>query len=424
MKKSFSKLLALIVSAVLALPVCAQENIDSSFSAQALAQAAMNAPEAVADVELPEPEEDEEDENKWNWEFNVQSGFWANQWGATGGIQEYGVPGGWDYFGEGGNSAAGLNIDNTGFHLYEFYAAGSREYKLDGDWKFLVQSDFMYGTNAQFYQSCNRFDYMALSKGQYGFAIAQLYAGLGTDKFQVIVGKFACPMDNPGDGFFFSDSYNPWFDTHMGVLATWDPCETVNFTVGWTQGENEAFDPDSDSSLVWFGMSKQLTKAIRLSYMMCAGNMETYENTYSHCLVLETKLSDKLTYYLGYDFMSFVNGVDGVPNSKLWGLNNSFIYEINEKVQAGLRIEYQEELVADEVVGRFEVTLGYSITPFKNCCCKPRHKRSCLCADRIASGELTIRPEIRYDNWSGANGFNDCTKSYQFSGGVGVEYSF
>ena len=60
MKKSFSKLLALIVSAVLALPVCAQENIDSSFSAQALAQAAMNAPEAVADVELPEPEEDEE----------------------------------------------------------------------------------------------------------------------------------------------------------------------------------------------------------------------------------------------------------------------------------------------------------------------------------------------------------------------------
>ncbi len=420
MKKSFSKLLALIVSAVLALPVCAQENIDSSFSAQALAQAAMNAPEVAADVELPEAEEEEEDEDKWNWEFNVQSGFWANQWGATGGIQEYGVPGGWDYFGEGGNSAAGLNIDNTGFHLYEFYAAGSREYKLDGDWKFIVQSDFMYGTNAQFYQSCNRFDYMALSKGQYGFAIAQLYAGLGTDQFKVIVGKFGCPIDNPGDGFFFSDSYNPWADTHMGVLATWEPCESVNFTLGWTQGWNEAFDGDSDSSLVWFGMSKQLTQAIRLSYMMCAGNMETYENTYSHCLVLETKLSDKLTYYLGYDFMSMVNGA--ADNLKLWGLNNSFIYEINEKVQAGLRIEYQEELVADEVVGRFEVTLGYSITPFKDC--KPRHKRSCLSACRLASGELVIRPEIRYDNWSGANGFNDQTKPYQFSGGVGVEYSF
>ena len=422
MKKSFSKPLALIVSALLALPVYAQVEGTDDFSAQAMAQAAMNAPAVVANVELPEEEKEDEDENKWKWEFNVQSGFWANQWGATGGVQEYGVPGGWDYFGQGGNTAAGLNIDNTGFHLYEFYAAGSREYKLNEDWKFIVQSDFMYGTNAQFYQSCNRFDYMALSKGQYGFAIAQLYAGLGTDKFQVIVGKFACPMDNPGDGFFFSDSYNPWFDTHMGVLATWDPCETVNFTVGWTQGENEAFDPDSDSSLVWFGMSKQLTKAIRLSYMMCAGNMEGYEKTYSHCLVLETKLSDKLTYYLGYDFMSMVEGVDDVPNAKLWGLNNSFIYEINEKVQAGLRIEYQEELVEDEVVGRFEITLGYSINPFKDC--KPKHKRSCLSSCRVASGELLIRPEIRYDSWNGADGFNDCTKPYQFSGGVSLDYSF
>ena len=148
--------------------------------------------------------------------------------------------------------------------------------------------------------------------------------------------------------------------------------------------------------------------------------MAGYENTYSHCIVLETKLSDKLTYYLEYDFMSLVNGDD--PNSKTWGLNNSLIYEINEKVQAGLRVEYTEALVADEVVGRFEMTLGYSISPFKDC--KPRHKRSCLSSCRVMSGELVIRPEIRYDNWSGADGFNNETKSYQFSGGIALDYSF
>ena len=422
MKKSFTALLALIVSVLLAAPVCAQENADSPFSAQALAQAAMKAPETGADVELPE--EEEEDENKWNWEFNVQSGFWANQWGATGGIQEYGAAGGWDYFGEGGNSAIGLNIDNTGFQLYEFYAAGSREYKLNEDWKFLVQSDFIYGTNGKYYQSASRFDYMALSKGQYGLAIAQLYAGIGTEKFNVIVGKFGCPIENPGDSFFFSISYNPWPYSHMGALATWEPSDDVSFTAGWTQGWDEAFDSESDSSLVWFGVSKQLTKAIRLSYTMCAGNMLTFENTYSHCLVLETKLSEKLTYYLEYDFMSLVNGIDGVPNSKLWGLNNCLIYEINEKVQAGIRFEYQEELVADEVIGRFETTIGYSFKPFKSCSCKPKHKRSCLCADRILSGELVIRPEIRYDSWNGMNVFNNSTKPYQFSGGVALDYSF
>ncbi len=420
MKKSFTKLLALIVSALLALPVCAQENADSSFSAQALAEAAMKAPETVADVELPE--EEEEDDNKWNWEFNVLGGFWANQWGATGGVQEYGVAGGWDYFGEGGNSAIGLNIDNTGFQLYELYAAGSREYKLDSDWKFLVQADFLYGTDARLYQSGNRFDYMALSKGQYGLAIPQLYAGIGTDKFNVIVGKFACPVDNPGDAFFVSTSYNPWAYTHMGALATWEPCDGVSISGGWMQGWDEAFDPDSDSSLIWFGAGKQLTKAIKLSYMMYAGNMLGYENTYSHCIVLETKLSDKLTYYLEYDFMSLVNGVDGVPNSKLWGLNNCFVYEINEKVQAGIRFEYQEELAADEVIGRFEMTLGYSIKPFKDC--KPRHKRSCLSTCRVMSGELVIRPEIRYDSWNGMNVFNDSTKPYQFSGGVMLDYTF
>ncbi|MBR0238472.1 MAG: outer membrane beta-barrel protein [Thermoguttaceae bacterium] len=419
MKKSFTTLLALIVSALFALPVCAQENVDSSFSAQALAEAAMKAPETPAVVELPEAE-DEEDEDKWNWEFTVQSGFWANQWGATGGVQEYGVAGGWDSFGDKGNSPGYFNIDNTGFHLYELYAAGSREYKLNCDWKFLVQADFLYGTDARLYQSGNRFDYMALSKGQYGLAIPQLYAGIGTDKFKVIVGKFTCPVDNPGDAFFFSTSYNPWPYTHMGALATWDPCDDLSLSCGWMHGWDEAFDPDSDSSLVWFGVGKQLTRAIKLSYMMYAGNMAGYENTYSHCIVLETKLSDKLTYYLEYDFMSLVNGDD--PNSKTWGLNNSLIYEINEKVQAGLRVEYTEALVADEVVGRFEMTLGYSISPFKDC--KPRHKRSCLSSCRVMSGELVIRPEIRYDNWSGADGFNNETKSYQFSGGIALDYSF
>lgn len=418
MKKSFTKLLALIVSVLLAAPVCAQEDVNSSFSAQALAQAAMTAPEAVADVELPE--EEEEDEDKWNWEFTVQSGFWANQWGATGGVQEYGVAGGWDSFGEGGNSPNYLNVDNTGFHLYELYAAGSREYRLNSDWKFLVQADFLYGTDARLYQSGNRFDYMALSKGQYGFALPQLYAGIGTDTFNVIVGKFACPVDNPGDAFFFSTSYNPWPYTHMGALATWEPREDVSFSCGWMQGWDEAIDPDSDSSLIWFGIGKQLTRAIKLSYMMYAGNMLGYENTYSHCIILETKLSDKLTCYLEYDFMGLFNGND--ENLKQWGLNNSFIYEINEKVQAGLRIEYQEELVENQVVSRSEITLGLSISPFKDC--TPRHKRSCLSACRVMSGELVIRPELRYDNWSGDNGFNDCTKPYQFSGGVALDYTF
>ena len=129
-----------------------------------------------------------------------------------------------------------------------------------------------------------------------------------------------------------------------------------------------------------------------------------------------------MTYYLEYDFMSLANGVDDVPNTKLWGLNNCLIYEINEKVQAGLRVEYQEDLTGDEVVGRFEMTFGYSIKPFKDC--KPKHKRSCLCADRIMSGELVIRPEIRYDSWNGMNVFNDSTKPYQFSGGIALDYSF
>ncbi len=421
MKSRYFCIFSVVVFVITALPVYAQVEGTDDFSAQALAQAAMNAPaaEAVAAVEIPE---EKEDENKWKWEFNVQSGFWANQWGATGGVQEYGVPGGWDYFGQGGNSTAGLNIDNTGFQLYQFYAAGSREYKINEDWKFLVQADFLYGTDARLYQSCNRFDYMALSKGQYGLAIPQLYAGIGTDKFNVIVGKFACPIDNPGDSFFVSTSYNPWPYTHMGALATWEPCDGVSISGGWMKGWDEALDPDSDSSVIWFGAGKQLTKAIKLSYMMYAGNMLGYENTYSHCIVLETKLSEKLTYYLEYDFMSLANGVDGVPNSKLWGLLNSFIYEINEKVQAGLRVEYQEDLTGDEVVGRFEMTFGYSIKPFKDC--KPKHKRSCLCADRISSGELTIRPEIRYDSWNGMNVFNDSTKSYQFSGGIALDYSF
>lgn len=352
----------------------------------------------------------------WEWEFSLQGGFYANQWGANGGIREYGREGGWDYFSKGGNFSSGLNVDNTGFQLYQFWTGVGRQLEINDGWHIDVHTDIMYGTNAQFFQSLNKFDYMMGSEGQYGFALPQLYVGLGNEVFHVKAGKFLTPFGNDHDAFFFSDSYSPLPDTHMGAMADWSTPSGFDFLSGWTQGWNEAFDGDSDSSLVWFGVGKELIpEKIALSYTLCAGNMEGYSNAYAHSVLLEWFLSESTTYSLEYQYLNLDSAL------QTWGLINCLIHHINEKLDVGVRVEYQRQQVESQTTGLFEVTFGYTWTPFKNTL-----RRRSGCESRLVSGELAIRPEIRYDSWSGEQplGFNNVTENHQISGGLSVDYSF
>lgn len=362
-------------------------------------------------------------ENKWVFERSIQAGIWANQWGATGGIKEYGYSGGWDYFGQGGNFPSGLNVDNTGFQLYQLWLGMSRDYTLGNGWKADVHADFMYGTNAQFFQSVGGFDCMMASNGQYGMAIAQLCAELGNEIFHVKAGKFLSPFGNDHDGFFFSDSYCPMPDTHMGVMAQWNFDDEFTLLAGWTKGWNEAFNSGTDSSLGWFGIGKNLGDKFKIGYTMCAGNMEGFSSTYSHSLLLEYFITEKTTYAIEYQLVD-MRGEAGVE--KIWGINNCLIHEMNEKWTSGLRVEYQEQTTDEEITGLFEITVGFTWKPFAES--EERRQPHCGCCtqSRLFKGELLIRPEIRYDSWTGAAplGFNGGKESHQFSGGVSLDYSF
>ena len=382
---------------------------------------AVHQPEVISNLNVthnttPEPGP------QWEWEFALQGGIYANQWGANGGVREYGSAGGWGYFGQGGNFSSGLNVDNTGFQLYQFWAGTGRQFEINDEWHLDVHADIMYGTNAQFFQSVNKFDYMMGSEGQYGFALPQLYAGLGNDVFHVKVGKFLTPFGNDHDGFFFSDSYSPLPDTHMGVMSAWTTPTGFDFIVGWTQGWNEAFDDESNSSLVWFGVGRSLIEdKLELGYTMCTGPMEGFSNGYSHSLLLEWFLTERTTYALEYQFVDLNDGGD--DDLRIWGLINCLIHHINDKLDVGLRVEYQEQKVIDDVTGLFETTLGFTWSPFKDSA-----RRSCrsACASRVLRGELAIRPELRYDSWSGASplGFNNATQNHQISGGLSIDYTF
>jgi len=92
-----------------------------------------------------------------------------------------------------------------------------------------------------------------------------------------------------------------------------------------------------------------------------------------------------------------------------YGINNHFLYKINDRWKAGMRFEWLRDngggLYVTEYKGDYyQMTLGLNWNPRSN---------------------VSIRPEIRYDWVRGAaTPFADGTKRNQLSGGCGIVLSF
>jgi len=257
------------------------------------------------------------------------------------------------------------------------------------DWGYRI--DAVYGTDGQDTQAFggrpDDWDNDWDNGGNYGTAIPQLYfeAGYGDLKmkfghFYTIVGYevVAAP-----DNFFYSHAYTQYLAepfTHTGFLAEYAVNECVTVYGGWTQGWDTGFSRNGGDTFLG-GISMKIGENATFTYATTLGDFgfedgsDSDDNGYSHSIVLDVDLTDKLKYVFQSDFID--NDIFLGAQQDLIGVNQYLIYTVNDCWGVGARLEwFDDPRMQDEVVA---LTCGVNYKPHAN---------------------VVIRPEVRW-NWFG-----------------------
>jgi hypothetical protein len=254
------------------------------------------------------------------------------------------------------------------------------------DWGFRV--DVMYGVDAPqtqaFGNTGGRWDFArSWNNGAgYGFAIPQAYAEMASGDLNVKVGHFytliGYEVVTAPDNFFYSHSltmFNSEPFTHTGALATYTASDDLTLYGGWTAGWDTGFDQRFDGSNFLGGFSRALGDNATLTYILTAGEFGWRGNGYSHSIVLDTSLTDKLNYVIQSDLVRTNdhdgNGVGPGKDDDI-GINQYLIYSVTDKIGLGTRVEWWK----NEGRSQYAATFGANIRPMDN---------------------LIVRPEIRHD---------------------------
>lgn len=301
--------------------------------------------------------------------------------------------------------------DQEGIFLNQFYVSISRALKEEFSWGATIDTFWGNDYNASQSRGWEAENARGLvqkwNTGQdYGIAAPQQYVEVGSTKYSVKVGHFWTPIgfmvvQGPGN-FFNTQPYgfmatNPF--THWGALGTANLTDDFWVQFGVVNGWDALDRPANVASYLFGG---------RWTY-----NKEKNGYVQAHCIIgkepqnLDTEYGSRtlINAYTGYDI---TDKVSFVYESNLgWQANNQFgtstfynfhpflFYKINDCWKAGIRYEYFHDPSGfmagirggNPNVGPYNgnnqtIALGLNWSP-------------------NASKNLTIRPEYRYDHFSG-----------------------
>ena len=261
---------------------------------------------------------------------------------------------------------------------------------------FGFRGDFTYGTDAQQTQAFgnpgaewdNGWDH-----GVYGWAIPQAYGEIAVGDFSAKVGHFFTPLGYevvPATGNFFYSHALTMFNsepfTHTGVLTTYTGFEALTLYAGWSAGWDTGFTNANSGSNLISGFTAELMDSVTFTYLNTYGNFglrsgsPNSDDDYSHSIVVNAGLTDKLSYIFQTDYLRIDNDAAGVNDDDI-GINQYLIYQYNDIVGLGTRMEWWK----NDGVSNYALTSGVNIKLF---------------------GNLIMRPEARKD-WVPATGFDE-----------------
>ena len=261
-------------------------------------------------------------------------------------------------------------------------------------WDFGGRADVMYGTDANNTQSFGNdlgvFDYSdTFSHGDlpatssYGWAIPQLYAEAAYQDWKFKAGHFFTLLGYevvPATGnFFYSHAFTMNYSeafTHTGALATYTGIDNVEIYSGWTLGWDTGFDQRDGGNNFLGGFKVTPVEDIAFTYITTVGNLGWLGKGYTHSLVADFTLTDKLHYIAQSDYVDVSESDFTGKDYYTIGYNNYLIYWATDRVGLGARAEWWKA----QGVSYYETTVGVNFKPIPN---------------------FVIRPELRYQ-WSPA----------------------
>ena len=313
------------------------------------------------------------------------------------------------------------------FVLSQLYLSAAKEMDTRRGLDWGARADFVYGAHADGMQTGDgTFDAgWGMNRSGYAVSAYQLYGTLGYHDLSVKVGKFGTPVGWEGsaskDNFFYSHSYCYWIEpaTHMGILADYKLSDRLTISAGWTTGADSSFDNPYGKSALLTGFEYALADDATVYYWINAGKTREDYNEWTdyfvQSLCFELALTDRFTYVNQYNLRN--DNVRGGDRTSAYGINNHFLYKLNDQWSVGTRFEWLRDncgYVTDDTSDYYQVTLGLNWNPWEN---------------------VSIRPEVRYD-WcrGGVTPFGPSAvfgdypiqgiRSEQVSGGCGIVLSF
>lgn len=324
--------------------------------------------------------------------------------------------------------------DRTGeVQLNQLYAYFQKSVNVSGD-SFDIggRVDFMYGTDAIFTQAYgtageNRGNWDLHLTGRderfYGIALPQAYAefnlpvGNGLDvkvgHFYTIIGY---EVVTAPDNFFITKPYTMQYGepfTHTGMLANYTINSNWNVSAGAVTGSNTgAWDGNFNRGLgnwaflggaTWTSDDAGTSLAATATAGHVAENNNGSWNMYS--LVGKHNFTDTLHYIIQHDH-GYADKVLGDGGAAEWyGINQYLIYDVNNKVSAGLRAEWFHDHDGTRVSGPGRCFAAAS-NPGTNFACpnNPAYAVGGSGYYAITAGLsykpakwLSLRPNVRYD---------------------------
>ncbi len=336
------------------------------------------------------------------------------------------------------NGPVATNDLDSEYQMNQLWLFADRQADNGGcGWAWGGHIDMMYGTDWRFGINNGLENQINSMDGStYGIVLPQFYLELAYNKLSVKLGHFAGILDyeavpavaNP----FYSHSYCYGYTVPQlvtGALADYKLTNQLSiqggFHRGWMQFEDNNNALDFMGGIKWNSCDKRTS----LAWAMSTGRQGfpfDDQNRFVYSFVLQREVTKKLKYVLvhnlGQENESFQR-----QDAEWYGINQYFLYQLNKKWAANLRVEWLRDDDGVRIAGPgnlpgvrawnsggfagnfWGITGGLSWRPCPN---------------------VVVRPEARWDWYDGlalgpdAAPFGDGTSKSQFTGAIDLIVTF
>jgi len=288
---------------------------------------------------------------------------------------------GWTQFGYHDRNNGLFNDHEKKGTVHQVWFAFDKAYDADAEGLgFGYHFDLMYGAdapNTAAFGNTDGWDVESSDDGNgFGWAMPQLYVETQLNDWTITVGKFYSiagyeVVQAPGN-FFYSHAntmVNSEPRTHTGVLASKTTESGLDLTLGYSSGWDTGFQSHGSNGIL--GLGKAIGDNITMSYVTTFGDLSDTESGYTHSVVMQIELGEKMDYVFQSDY------VDTDARYHI-GVNQYVFYTVSEDITVGARLEWWRDGIDLGPDSRYSSTVGINYRP-------------------ATKFDMVLRPEMRID---------------------------